>query len=135
MATKEMTEEQAVNLLRNSLLVAGHEMGAAGDHWPVIKATVHDLMKDQENYRIEQNVMAEARHQYEGAIRELEALCETSPEAAKVEIRAAVKELRELCAATFEPVDNKNVYLNIEDLPPHLKTAKAIIDTLGGNDE
>ena len=35
-----MTDDQAVNLVRNSLLVAGQEMGHDGDHWPVIKSTV-----------------------------------------------------------------------------------------------
>jgi len=48
--TKPMPEEQMVHLMRNALLVAGHEMGADGDHWPVVKATIHSLMKDWEDF-------------------------------------------------------------------------------------
>ena len=40
-----------VSLVRNALLVAGHEMGANGDHWPVIKSTIHSIMKDWEDLK------------------------------------------------------------------------------------
>ncbi|HUY67964.1 MAG TPA: hypothetical protein VMV79_01520 [Alphaproteobacteria bacterium] len=129
-----MTEEQAVNLIRNSLLVAGQEMGAEGDHWPVIKATVLDLMKDRENSHIEQNVLEEVQRQYEILIHELEALCGEAPDPAKKEIRATVVALREICKASFTPVDDKNIPISAADLPVYLKRAKSIIDTLEDTD-
>ena len=135
MQTK-MTEEQMVSLVRNALLVAGQEMGAGGDHWPIIKSTIHDIMKDWENLKVERNVFLEVKSYYEKMFRDLEMIRKDSPEDLNVEIDTALIELRSLYAACFGAIDD-DLYLcdGEEDIPLHVKRAEAIIGTLGGNNE
>ncbi len=61
MTAQATTETQMVGLVRNALLVAGQEMGADGDHWPVINSTIHSIAKDWENLQIERNVHTELK--------------------------------------------------------------------------
>ena len=70
--TKPMPEEQMVHLVRNALLVAGHEMGKDGDHWPVVKSTIHSLMKDWEDLKVERNVHAELKKHVYAQLDEME---------------------------------------------------------------
>ena len=130
MAAQGMTEGQAVNLVRNALLAAGHEMGEDGDHWPVIKATIQSIMKDYEDWQIEQNVFAEVKKHYRAMIAELENLSKNCPAESKSKVEELVANLLDLHHACFSPVDRKHLYVAREHYVPHVKRAKAIIDTL-----
>jgi hypothetical protein len=133
--TAKMTEEQMVGLVRNALVVAGMEMGAEGDHWPVIKDTIHHIMQDWEDLKTEREVCAEVKKHYEKMILDLEALSSktTEPEV-KADITATVARIRDITNACFAKVDDSNMYPGEEDIPIHAKRAKEIIKTLGDSD-
>ena len=131
MTAKISTEEQMVGLVRNALLVAGHEMGDEGDHWPVINSTIASIMKDLEALQTELNVSAEIKIHFGEIIRKLEEglhLCEAElrPEAEKL-----VKNLREIYEARFAPMDMTTIEVPADmEIPVHIKRAEAIIKTL-----
>lgn len=130
---QELSEARMVHLVRNALLVAGKEMGDDGDHWPVIKATIRSIMKDWEEAKIERNVSAELKKYYVETIAVLKTMHDQSPLEMKPSIDKALKELDDLYTANFTEVSPAQIFAN--DIPVHLKRAKAIIDTLGGEDE
>jgi hypothetical protein len=130
MATQGMTEGQAVNLVRNALLAAGHEMGEGGDHWPVIKATIQSIMKDYEDWQIEQNVFAEVKKHYRAMINELEVLSKNCPAESKAKVEELVTNLLDLHNACFTPMERKHLHISEKDFAPHLRRADAIIKTL-----
>lgn len=131
----KMSEDQAINLVRNSLLVAGEEMGTDGDHWPVIKSTVHNLMRDWENIKIERNLDAELKIHLYAQLKEMENGLPACTAEARAQIEPKLKELHEVYDAYFSSIDEKNVIMSDEHTPIYLKRAEAIIDTLGGQDE
>ena len=133
-ATAKMTEEQMVGLVRNALLVAGMEMGAEGDHWPVIKDTIFSIMRDWEDLKTERCVSAAVKEHYEKLLKELETIRAGSPEQLKKEIDAALIDLRALYSACFAPVNDLYFSDADEEPPSHIKRAKVIIDSLGGDD-
>jgi hypothetical protein len=133
MTARETTEAQMVGLVRNALLVAGHEMGDEGDHWPVINSTIHSIMKDWEQIQVERNVFTEIKKHFQTMMRELEVLCNESPDEVKPKIRAAIVKLLEIYKASFSPVSFDHMTANENDLPLHLKRADAIIKTLEDN--
>jgi hypothetical protein len=125
-----LTEEQMMSLVRNALLVAGHEMGETGDHWPVINSTIHSVMKDWEDLKIERNVHAEMRkHVYE-QLDEMDRVLLTCPEDLQADTASKLKGLREIYDAYFEKVHARNLSIEEEDIPAHVKRAQAIIRTL-----
>lgn len=96
--------DRSVHLARNALLVAGIEMGKEGDHWPVIKANIHALMKDYENLKIELAVQEQMREHLGQKIKEFEALLARSDETFRTAMSPHVNKMREIYEAMFEPV-------------------------------
>lgn len=130
MTAKHMTEAQAVNLVRNALLAAGHEMGKDGDHWPVIKSTIYSIVRDWEELQIERNVDAEMKiHLYE-QLEDMERNIDSCPAETRADIAQKLKELREVYDAYFSNVDLKLAHIDAKDLPAHVRRAKVIMDTL-----
>ena len=132
MTAKAMNEEQMVHLVRNSLLVAGQEMGN-GDQWPVIKDTIHKIMKDWEDLKIEQNVDAELKKHYADLIDNLENNLVLCPIELRPRAEQMIHNLRELYAARFEPILDENIRL--EELPVHAQRMIEIINTLENENE
>ncbi|MDE1902041.1 MAG: hypothetical protein KGI37_10420 [Alphaproteobacteria bacterium] len=134
----EQQEEQMVHLVRNALLVAGQEMdgdGHKGDQWPVIKSTIHAIMKDWEDLKIERNVDAELKvHLYE-QIKEMEAGFPDCTPAARAVLEPKIKELREICDAYFADLNKDAVFYDEEAAPEHVKRMKAIVSTLEGEND
>lgn len=129
MTDKAKSEEQMVFLVRNALLVAGQEMGN-GDHWPVVKDTVHKIMRDWENLKIERNVDDELHIHLYDQIKEMEAgLGECAPDVRKV-LEPRIKELREVCDAYFSDIDQSAIEYDENTAPEHVKRMKAILNTL-----
>jgi hypothetical protein len=135
MPDKQMSEEQMVRLVRNALLVAGTEMGEQGDHWPVIKSTVHGIMKDWEDLKIERNVHAEIKAQISIALADLEKSLASCPDDLKPEMKKMMRELQEIYAAQFTDTDESKIIANDDEIPIHVKRAKAIVKTLEGQDD
>ncbi len=135
MTAKQMSEEQMVNLVRNALMVAGTEMGAEGDHWPVIKSTVYNIMKDWEDLKIEQRVHDEIGAQISIALKDLEKSVKECPAEIKPEMDKMMQELSDLYDAEFTPTDESKIIASADEMPLHIKRAKEIIKTLEGDDE
>jgi len=135
MTTKYMTEAQKVRLVRNSLLVAGHEMGAEGDHWPVIKSTIQSIEKDWENLQTERNVHAEMRTHIGKALADLEKALPLCPADLRSEMNKMMEEAWEIYEAQFSRVDENSITVSEDEMPVHIKRAKTIIKTLGAEDE
>ena len=134
MKSQPMNEEQMVFLVRNALLVAGQEMGK-GDEWPVVKDTIHKLMRDWENLKIERNVDEELKKHLFEQIRKMEAeLAHCSSEAREV-LEPKLKEWSNICDACFSDVDLNAVEVNEEDTPAHIKRMKAILGTMEEENE
>lgn len=132
--TIEMTEDDMKTLVRNALMVAGQEMGETGDHWPVIKNTIKDVMRDWEELEVERAVHAEMkRHLYE-QLHAMEEVLKTCTPDVKADVAPRLMELREVYDAFFSDVHQETIYLaddeDEEDKPLHIRRAEAIIETL-----
>jgi len=126
----QMSEERAVHLVRNALLVAGQEMGEDGDHWPVIKSTIHSVMKDYEDLKVERNVDAELKKHLYAQLAEMETGIKESTPDIKADVEPKLRQLREIYDAYFTEANEANSQFDDELLPTYLKRAKTIIDTL-----
>src|SRR5580692_1224469 len=104
-AQSKMSEGQMINLVRNALMVAGQEMGSDGDHWPVVKSTIHNIMKDWEDLKTERNVSLEVKKHYDKMLADLEALASQTSDKAKTDIEEAISQIRVLTDACFSKVD------------------------------
>ncbi|MDX9689291.1 MAG: hypothetical protein EOM37_00065 [Proteobacteria bacterium] len=136
-AVYEMTEDQIKTLVRNSLLVAGRELGENGDHWPVIKNTITGIMLDWEKLAHEREVQAEMKKHLYDQLHEMERILETAPEEEKVIAAPALAELREIYDAYFSQVDREEIAMTDEELeaegyekPMHIRRAEAIIEEM-----
>lgn len=130
--TREMTEAQMVGLVRNALLVAGHEMGENGEHWPVINATIHSIAKDWEESKIQKEVDVELKTHLYHALETMEKELPTCTPEEQAEFAPKLKELREIYDSYFAPADKSAIAAVREDeIPVYLKRAEAIIATLG----
>lgn len=96
--------DHTVHLARNALLVAGLEMGKDGDHWPVIKANIHALMRDYENLKIELAVQEQLREHLGQKVKEFEDLLGRSDDAFRTAMAPHVNKMREIYEAMFAPV-------------------------------
>ncbi|MFY9287703.1 MAG: hypothetical protein WAO98_04295 [Alphaproteobacteria bacterium] len=128
-AVAKMSEQQAVNVVRNALLVAGTEMGE-GDHWPVINATVHSIAKDYENLKIERAVDAEMKTHLYSQLQIMERELPNCTLEARIEVAAKLMELREIYDAYFSSLEESAVVVSENDVPVHVQRAKTIISTL-----
>lgn len=131
-----LSEEAMKKLVRNALMVAGQEMGETGDHWPVVKKTIEDIMRDWENLAIERAVHAEMKkHLYE-QLRAMEDIVDTCRPEIREQATRRLGELREIYDAFFEDVrDTCLEDIDEESLPLHVRRAHAIIDTLEGDEQ
>jgi hypothetical protein len=127
---KTLSEGQMVNLVRNALLVAGQEMGEDGDHWPVIKSTIHKMMQDWEQLQIERNVDAELKIHLDEVLRKLgRAVDECAPEDREF-VTKKFNQLKETYNAYFQPVQLTDLYVDKDELPVHAQRAEQILQTL-----
>lgn len=100
-------DDRMVHLARNAMLVAGMEMGKDGDHWPVIKANIHALMRDYEQLKIERAVQEQLREHVGKIIGEYEQAMTTCSEALRIKAEPHVRQLREIYDAMFSPMSDE----------------------------
>ncbi|MDX2028518.1 MAG: hypothetical protein SFW62_07775 [Alphaproteobacteria bacterium] len=134
MAARRMTEAQMVHLVRNALLVAGHEMGEEGDHWPVIKSTIESIMQDFGDLQTELNVHAEMKIHLYAQLEKMEKELVNCSAEVRADAEPKLRELRAVYDAYFAEVRDMDLYLG-DDKPLHVKRAEAIIKTLESDNE
>jgi hypothetical protein len=132
-ARTRLSEPEAVNIVRNALLVAGQEMGAEGDHWPVIKKTIHDVVQTYENLQVERRVHEELRRHLMGDLIKMENILKKCSVEERTILEPKLFELRGIYEAYFTDINEEE--LELVDLPPHLQRAEAIMKTLEAEDE
>jgi len=136
--TVEMSENDMKTLVRNALMVAGQEMGETGDHWPVIKNTITDIMHDWEMLEAERAFQDEMKAHLYGQLKAMEEVLATCSAETQAEVAPRLAELREIYDAHFERPAHETIDLTGDedaDKPVHIKRAEAILRTLEEDDE
>lgn len=105
-----MIDEKLVHLARNAMIVAGMEMGKEGDHWPVIKANIHAMMRDYEQLKIETAVYEELREHLGSVVKEYERILTVCRPATREKAEPLVQELREIYEAAFAPINMNSLH-------------------------
>jgi hypothetical protein len=134
-SVQTISEAQLLHLARNALLVAGQEMGEGGDHWPVINATIHQLMRDYEALQNERSLHAELKTHLYAKLAEMSRSAHHMPASQRKAVAARLGELQEVCGAFFTEADYQHAVIDDEDLPPHVKRLKYLIETLLADSE
>ncbi|MDP9127543.1 MAG: hypothetical protein M3N08_04685 [Pseudomonadota bacterium] len=134
MPQSTLTDDQMARLVRNALIVAGTEMGTEGDHWPVINATIHSVMKDWENLKIERRVHEEMRNHLYAQLDRMDEIVEASPESVRRDVAPKLKTLREIYDAHFAPTGLAPSALSDEETPAHVRRAQNIIQSMEDDD-
>jgi DNA-binding protein H-NS len=99
-----MEDETLLRTMKNGLMIAGHEMGPVGDHWPAINAVMQGAEQEFENIRRDEAVLGELEFHIANAIHDLEDAIPTfSPEEQEA-ARKFVREQWEKYYAIFESV-------------------------------
>lgn len=99
-----MDDETLIRTIENGLMVAGHEMGPVGDHWPALHAIAAGVKREYEEYRREQAVIGEMEFHFANALRDLEdTLVDCNPEQKKI-LGKFIKESWDDYYAALEPV-------------------------------
>lgn len=126
-----------VHMTRNALLVAGAEIGAEGDHWPVINSTIHDVMKDYVELQTERAVHTELKKHIAVELAEIDRIFPTLTPQQQSETKPYIQELRDVFAAVFSPMDEDALVESLEDVevPAHIKRAEYLIQSLGEENE
>src|SRR4051812_33616860 len=106
------SDASLLNMARNALLVAGHEMGSEGDHWPVIKAAVHGLARAYDAMKVEEEVANQLRTHMKNALDEYQSLVESYGDDLTViqkdELEKFIDDMRDIYSARFDSPANDN---------------------------
>ena len=133
-----MDDETLLRTLKNGLMIAGHEMGPVGDHWPAIQAINKGLDEEFFQMDTESAVLGELEFHLADTFHKIEEVAKNaSPEDRKI-LMQYVKQKWDEYYAVFEPVDAK-FEPNIDDLViegvneyKNLRAAIQVVKDLGG---
>lgn len=107
-----------LNMARNALLAAGHEIGEDGDHWQIIKDTTAGLARAYEALKIEEEITDQLRVHMRDALDNYETLMESFAGELEPgvldELRKFIADLRDIYNARFE--DPEDEYDPLADL-------------------
>ncbi|MBI3419646.1 MAG: hypothetical protein HY053_05900 [Proteobacteria bacterium] len=133
-----MDDETLLKTMKNGLMIAGHEMGPVGDHWPALNSISQGLDEEFKRYHCDQAVVGEMEFHLAQAFHELEEIAAVSSAEDQAKIKDILKEMWERYYAVLEPVDPK-LEPDPEDLVgegmqgfPNMKAALETIKRLGG---
>lgn len=107
-----------LNMARNALLAAGHEIGEDGAHWQIIKDTTAGLARAYEALKIEEEITDQLRVHMRDALDNYTMLLDSF--AAELdsdvleELRRFIADLRDIYNARFEEI--KDEYDPLADL-------------------
>lgn len=134
-----MNDETLLRTVKNSLMIAGHEMGPVGDHWPAINAIIKGVEKEFEEHDRDLAVLGELEFHIANAIRQIEESAEKiSSEEKRKEMMEYADTMWQRFYAIFEPVQSKHEPtpedLLGDDLSciKNVRAARHIIRGLGG---
>src|SRR5262245_37553194 len=103
-----MDDETLLKTMKNGLMIAGHEMGPVGDHWPALNAISAGLEDEFEEMERDRAVIGEMEFHFAEIIREVEEIAgKLSPEGKAILLEAA-KELWDDYYAALEPIAPSN---------------------------
>lgn len=133
-----MDDETLLQSLKNGVMIAGHEMGPVGDHWPAIHAINKGL--DEEFFQMDTDkaVLGELEFHLADTFHKIEEVAKNaSPEDRRI-LMQYVKQKWDEYYAIFEPVDAK-FEPNVDDLViegvneyKNLRAAIQVVKGLGG---
>ncbi|MDX1922007.1 MAG: hypothetical protein SFW65_02615 [Alphaproteobacteria bacterium] len=104
-----MDDETLLQTLKNGLMIAGHEMGPVGDHWPAIHAISKGMEKEFTQKQTDEAVLGELEFHFADILHRLEEKAkQATPEGRKI-ILEFVKEKWEEYYSIFEPIDAKHM--------------------------
>jgi hypothetical protein len=133
-----MDDETLLKTMKNGLMIAGHEMGPAGDHWPAIHAVSTGLDSEFTLHQRNEAVVGEMEFHLAEAFREVEEIAALAEGEDKKRIQAFLNEMWERYYAILEPVAAKHEP-DVDDLVtdgvnsfPKMKAAIHILKGLGG---
>lgn len=132
-----MDDETLLKTLKNGVMIAGHEMGPVGDHWPAIHAISKGLDEEFETLHRNEAVLGELEFHMATAFRLFEEAAEHATPEVKKEIISTMKAMWDNYYAVFEPVDAK-FQPDTDDLIPegdsrkrYIKVAAKIMKDMG----
>ena len=99
-----MDDETLLKTMKNGLMIAGHEMGPVGDHWPALHAIRDGLDVEFETKRRSEAVVGELEFNIADAIRQLEDASADFSVAEQERAKKFIKDMWEEYYAVFEPV-------------------------------
>jgi hypothetical protein len=133
-----MDDETLLRTAKNGLMLAGHEMGPVGDHWPAIHAITKGMDKEFETYQRDQAVIGEMEFHFADILRDMEEVAATAPPEERKAMHACINEIWSRYYAILEPVDAK-FQPKLDDMLEegskeaiNLRAATQIIKGLGG---
>jgi hypothetical protein len=133
-----MDDETLLRTVKNGLVIAGHEMGPVGDHWPAIHAISKGLDQEFFKKQTDEAVLGELEFHYADILHEYEEIANSAPPQDKKIIMEFVKQKWEEYYAVLEPIDPK-FQPKAEDLMPegenlfiNMTAAAQILRSMGG---
>ena len=133
-----MNDEAFLRTLKNGVMIAGHEMGPVGDHWPAIHAINKGLEDEFFQMQTDDAVLGELEFYLADGLRKMEEFAQTCPAADRKIIMEFAKQKWEEFYAIFEPIDEKCKQKPddiLADDPAEFKHSKAalqIVKNMGG---
>lgn len=131
-----MDDQTLLKTVQNGLMVAGHEMGPVGDHWPAIHAISTGLEKEFEAMHRDEAVVGELEFHIANILRDIEeAVKEASPEE-RAKVLPVLKQAWDEYYAILEPVDAnfaprlEHLVENDDPRIVHMRAAENIIRSL-----
>jgi hypothetical protein len=103
-----MDDDTLLRTLKNGVMIAGHEMGPVGDHWPAIHAISKGLDEEFDELHKDEAVLGEYELHLANALREMEDIAEQSPPREKKELQKMADDLWQRYYAIFEPIDSRH---------------------------
>jgi hypothetical protein len=99
-----MDDESLLRTVQNGLMLAGHEMGPVGDHWPAIHAISKGIEKEFDSFQRDQAVIGEMEFHFADILRDMEEAAAKAPPEDRKAMHACINEIWSRYYAILEPV-------------------------------
>lgn len=133
-----MDDETLLRTLKNGVMIAGHEMGPVGDHWPAIHAITKGLEEEFFQIETDEAVLGELEFHLANTFHKIEEIAKDAPAEDRRILMQYLKQKWDEYYAIFEPIDAK-FEPHIDDLVvegvnefKNLRAAIQVLKGLGG---
>lgn len=133
-----MDDETLLRTLKNGVMIAGHEMGPVGDHWPAIHAISKGLDEEFFQAETDEAVLGELEFHLADTLQRLEEVAQNASPSDRRIIMNYVKNKWDEYYAVFEPIDKK-FQPHVDDIViegvnefKNLRAALQIVKGMGG---